>query len=403
MGSRKRVAVLGAGIMGCSVALFLARKGAEVTLFDAAGSPFAAASRWNEGKIHLGYIYSADPSLRTAEHVIPGGLLFRPLVEELLDLSLAPVITSEDDIYLCHRQSVVSPETMTNYFQQVTQRVKAHPDATRYLADVSNCAVNKLTTAELGALTASPDIVAGFRVPERSVETTWLADRFVAAVAAEKRIEQQMNTRITAVRSLDDNNDGPWRVDTSFGAFAPYDYVINALWQGRMAIDQTAGLKPVGTWSNRYRLSLFLRTKEKVTSPCVIIATGPFGDIKNYNGRDFYLSWYPVGLRAESSAISPPAVEDLLIPNHELLTGSIFDHLEAFFPWIALIREKTDHVALEGGWVFAVGRGQLSDPSSTLHRRSDFGVTRTGSYISVDTGKYSTAPWLAQSLASSLV
>lgn len=402
MGNRKRVAVLGAGIMGCSVALFLARKGAEVTLFDAAGSPFAAASRWNEGKIHLGYIYSADPSLRTAEHVMPGGLLFRPLVEELLDVSLAPVITSEDDIYLCHRQSVVSPETMINYFQQVTQRVKAHPDATRYLADVSNCAVNKLTNAELGALTSSPDIVAGFRVPERSVQTTWLADRFMAAVAAEKRIEQQMNTTITAVRALDDNNEGPWRVDSSVGSFAPYDYVINALWQGRMAIDQTAGLKPVGTWSNRYRLSLFLRTKERVTSPCVIIATGPFGDIKNYNGRDFYLSWYPVGLRAESSAISPPAVEDLLIPGHELLTGAIFEHLEEFFPWIALIREKSESVAIEGGWVFAAGRGQLSDPSSTLHRRSDFGVTRTGSYISVDTGKYSTAPWLAHALAKSL-
>jgi hypothetical protein len=56
-------------------------------------------------------------------------------------------------------------------------------------------------------------------------------------------------------------------------------------------------------------------------------------------------------------------------------------------------------VALEGGWVFAAGRGALSDPASTLHRRKDFGVFRRGNYISVDTGKYSTAPWLAQRLA----
>ncbi len=54
------VAVLGAGILGSSVALFLARRGALVTLFDARDRPFEGASRWNEGKIHLGYIYAAD-------------------------------------------------------------------------------------------------------------------------------------------------------------------------------------------------------------------------------------------------------------------------------------------------------------------------------------------------------
>lgn len=94
MKARPRVAILGAGIMGCSVALFLARRGADVSLFDAADRPFTSASRWNEGKIHLGYLYSADPSLRTADHVLPGGLHFRPLVEELLDSSLASVITA---------------------------------------------------------------------------------------------------------------------------------------------------------------------------------------------------------------------------------------------------------------------------------------------------------------------
>ena len=59
-------------------------------------------------------------------------------------------------------------------------------------------------------------------------------------------------------------------------------------------------------------------------------------------------------------------------------------------------------MSLEGGWVFAAGQGRLSDPQATLHRRSDFGITRLGSYISVDTGKYSTAPWLARRLADTL-
>ena len=49
-------AVLGAGIMGCATALWLARRGDRVTLIDAGDRPFAGASRWNEGKIHLGYL-----------------------------------------------------------------------------------------------------------------------------------------------------------------------------------------------------------------------------------------------------------------------------------------------------------------------------------------------------------
>lgn len=403
MKARPRVAILGAGIMGCSVALFLARRGADVSLFDAADRPFTSASRWNEGKIHLGYLYSADPSLRTADHVLPGGLHFRPLVEELLDSSLASVITAEDDIYLCHRQSVVSPGAMRTYMQQVSQRVRAHADAPRYLADVSGCQTHQLTVAELDALTSSPDIVAGFRVPERSVETTWIADHFVAAVAAEKRIEPCMNTRITAVRPLAESTDGPWRVETSVGAFAPYDYVVNALWQGRLAIDQTAGLPPAGVWSNRYRQSLFLRSAKEVTAPCVVIATGPFGDIKNYNRRDFYLSWYRDGLRADSSAVAPPDIDSFPMANPRQLSASILDHLEALLPWVAGIREQAERMSIEGGWVFAAGRGALSDPASTLHRRSDYGVVRLGGYISVDTGKYSTAPWVARKLADRLL
>jgi hypothetical protein len=44
----------------------------------------------------------------------------------------------------------------------------------------------------------------------------------------------------------------------------------------------------------------------------------------------------------------------------------------------------------------------LDDPTASLHRRDRFGVRRLGSSISVDTGKYSTAPWLARRLAKEI-
>ena len=213
MGSRTvRVAVLGAGIMGSSVALFLARKGARVTLIDAAPRAFWGASRWNEGKIHLGYLYSGDPTLETARLLLRGALSFKPLTEELIGCSLAPATTADDEVYLVHRDSVVTPEAMGRYFEAVTGLVRAAPNAGDYLVDASACATEPLSRRELESLADAHAIVAGFRVPERSVWTSWVADRYLGAIEAEPRIELLSATRVTAVRPAETTVDGRWRV-----------------------------------------------------------------------------------------------------------------------------------------------------------------------------------------------
>lgn len=129
-------------------------------------------------------------------------------------------------------------------------------------------------------------------------------------------------------------------------------------------------------------------------------ATGPFGDIKNYTGRDFYLSWYPSGLRADSAALAPATVPPLDASAEHELCHSILDALAALLPATARIADRIDRMKLAGGWVFAAGRGALSDPESSLHRRSDFGIVRSSSYISVDTGKYATARRIVDAIAA---
>jgi len=73
--------------------------------------------------------------------------------------------------------------------------------------------------------------------------------------------------------------------------------------------------------------------------------------------------------------------------------------LTRFFPGVADITDFEVH----GGWVYAVGEGSLADRASTLHQRDRFGVVRDGGYISVDTAKYSLAPWIAARVAESIV
>src|SRR4051795_4195108 len=46
---------------------------------------------------------------------------------------------------------------------------------------------------------------------------------------------------------------------------------------------------------------------------CAIVCVGPFGDMKNYNNTDFYLSWYPTGL-LQYTTLPSPTVEQSITP-----------------------------------------------------------------------------------------
>ena len=391
-----RIAVLGAGIMGTSVALFLARGGARVTVFDEQHEPFAGASRWNEGKIHLGYLYAGDRSTGTARGLLPAGLAFKALTEELIGCSLEPAVTVEDDIFFVHRDSVVSVDDMHRYFQEVTGLVREHPQARGYLADVSGGAVRTLSSAELEGLADTSIVRAGFRVPERSVWTPWVADRFVDALRAEAAIELALGTRVHAVKSCERG----WVVTAEGHAENGFDFVVNALWHGRLQVDRSVGLAPEPGWSHRYRLSLFVKTATPVAAPSAVLSTGPFGDIKSYGERNFYLSWYRSGLVAQGEAVAPPVVPRFDAAARQDIIRAIRGGLGAVIPAAETVMAAAVETRLEGGWVFANGKGSLADPAATLHRRDRFGIRRSGTYFSVDTGKYSTAPWLAREVAA---
>ncbi len=302
------VAVLGAGIMGSSVALLLARhRGVRVSMFDGATAPFAGASRWNEGKIHLGYLYGGDSTLATAQRLMPGGLRFKTITEELIGCSLEGRITQAGDIYVVHRDSVVDAESAGRYYAAVNELTRQHDDSSRYLVDASTARIEKLTTRELAADYETAEIVAGYRVPEHSVQTQWVADRFVDALNASP-IDVHLDSRVVEVRSTSPTES--LFVVTQHGVVGPFDKVVNALWEGRLRIDASMDLSPPPLYSHRFRLALFVRTRSPVLLHSTVVATGPFGDVKNYTGRDLYVSWYPAGLIAEGDGVDPPPVAE---------------------------------------------------------------------------------------------
>lgn len=62
-----RVAVLGGGLQGCCIALALADRGVEVTLFDRNDDLLSRTAVANEGKIHLGICMQTILHIRPQE------------------------------------------------------------------------------------------------------------------------------------------------------------------------------------------------------------------------------------------------------------------------------------------------------------------------------------------------
>jgi hypothetical protein len=158
----------------------------------------------------------------------------------------------------------------------------------------------------------------------------------------------------------------------------------------------------MASWTHRYRLCVFVRTREPVSVPSAIATVGPFGDVKNFGGHDFYLSWYPVGLRAQGEELAPPQLAPLEASEEHAFVQAVRHGLESVMPGVGEVFDAAEEVLVRGGHVFAQGTGSIGERGSSLHRRDRYGVERLGSYVSVDTGKYSTAPWLADRLAAEL-
>lgn len=101
-----RVAVVGGGIFGCTAAIYAARAGHEVHLFEAKDSLLRCASGINQFRLHRGYHYPRSPE--TIEECNQGQTSFRS--------EYGPAVTS-----------------LGRHYYAVAQRPKSRIDAMQYL------------------------------------------------------------------------------------------------------------------------------------------------------------------------------------------------------------------------------------------------------------------------------
>ncbi|MEX2298317.1 MAG: FAD-dependent oxidoreductase [Dongiaceae bacterium] len=202
------VGVLGAGIQGSCIALELARRGHRVDLYDRCSEPVTQASLWNEGKIHLGFVYANDPTGRTHETMLRGALHFVPYLARWLD---GPVtLESEPFDYAVHRTSLLSVERIAAHFGRVEACYGAMSEGLglRYPGADERPFALAMTGYERHTR-FDPDLIAmGYRTAERAANPRLLATRLRAAIAAEPRIAFIGDTVVTGVKPGDDGHVG---------------------------------------------------------------------------------------------------------------------------------------------------------------------------------------------------
>ena len=151
-----RVAVLGGGIQGSCLALELAQHDVQIDLIEAAPSIMSGASRHTEGKIHLGFVWANDPSLRTADVQMRGAMSFLPLLRGWLGEAVDDIGRSSAFRYAVHRDSVRTPDELAATYARIGERMRRLDEGGAYFGIDDPHRVERLGPEDTGDTTGPP-------------------------------------------------------------------------------------------------------------------------------------------------------------------------------------------------------------------------------------------------------
>lgn len=403
-----RIAIIGGGLGGCLTALELARRGIHCEIFERNARELSEASSHNEGKVHLGYLYARDAGGGTSRLMAEGAASFRSIVAELTGFDVTEAL-STPFLYAVHRRSLVSPEAIDAHFRRCSDffsESNGHHDGSDrwkagYVDGSTRVEHRRLGTAEWSDDLDPDSFTAVLRTSELGVDPRRLATEVSRAVRENVRIELNLGVRVAAVRP---EPLGRWSLAADDGPIAdgaPFDVVVNASWSDLLRLDRQVGLTPPPQWSYRFKLANRVARStapEDVSSVTVVL--GAFGDIVNYGPGGVFLSWYPSGRLLLTDDIDLPDWN-----GDEFRSQREAAYEESRCVWESMSRRfraldvSSSEVDTRGGIILAAGRLDVDDPDSPLHSRLRVGLEQSGSYISMNTGKFTLAPLMARRAA----
>lgn len=398
----KKAIVLGAGIQGVSVALGLQRRGYAVALVDKAPDCLMRASFRNEGKIHMGFVYANDSSFKTSALMLRASLSFSRLLDEWTGVDIEwPALTSYPFMYVIARTSMVAPESLLGSYEKLQHEYTAilKQEGGSYLGKQPASIWRPLSADKLQVWIDKKFSVSGVQTVEASLELEGFRRVIREALARSSAIEQCFNCSVESVIRTENG----FRVEGSRADGTKWeqhaDIVVNCLWDGRLKVDEHMGIRPQRKWVYRLKYRLMGTLPKRLAGlPSLTVVLGPYGDVVMYPRTNTYISWYPACMRGWTDAVSVPSeweracagrIDDAEADRiaREALSG--FEEVVT-----GMVHAKIDVV--DAGVIFSWGKTDIDDPGSELHERFHIGVQQHDGYFSIDTGKFTCAPFFAQ-------
>lgn len=394
------VGVLGGGLQGCCTALALAERRVRVTLFDKNDALLTRAAIANEGKVHLGYMYAGDPTLSTAKTMMAGALAFAPFLERYLGQTAQSFSVSVPATYIVHRDSQRSVEDVCAYLRTVHDLINEAANGRKraYFGKDLHTPLRLWSAAEKAAEFDQEIALAAISTPEIAIYPAALAQTLRECITAHPLIEVRCGRTVLGAEMerdricvLSEGQDGHSRDS--------FDYVVNALWDGRLRLNEALGFRANRHWLYRLKYGVTFRLPPDVRlPPTATVVLGPFGEVVTYGDGIIYLTWYPECLQAISTDVAPPDW-DTYPPEplrSRIITGTL-RALSALVPSLCDVdAENLPEASVKGGTIVAWGKTDIYDPASELHRRFEIGVTSEGRFHSIDPGKLTMVPYFAE-------
>lgn len=387
-----RITIIGGGIQGSCLALALAKKGIRSTILERNSAPMLEASLRNEGKIHLGFVYSLDDKGKTRKLMLDGALSFAPLLESWCHEINWNELRSKTFNYAVMPDSIMNPsrtEESFSYLEKLLNECEYSRD--NYIGEPIDYFWRKLDDTESSPIVDNNKIKDLYQTQEVSVDPRIFAKLISNELKINPLIKVICNSNVENVSG----NDSFSLTVTSNNQLETLnsDIVINCAWEDKERLDRQIRLKNKDL-NYRIKHQILVKPKHSISNlqPTTLIQ-GPYGDIVPWNDGLVYISWYPE-CRTYFDSVPPKILndKDLAIT----VAKNSLSIMQEMFPCI----KDANIISSLAGVILAKGSSDVDNIHSKLHNRDAIGITQRKNWISIDTGKFTTAPLFADKAAN---
>lgn len=405
----RSIAIVGAGVLGCTAALLAARRGWRVTLLDRAPRAWSGASASGEGKVHLGLVYALGDAA-TQRHILGGALSFARVLETAVGRPLPwSRLASEPFRMVVMPDSLLPVEALAERYAALDALLRAEHPGAAYLGA-------PLPRLHEPAVVADPATGRpALDVAERAVHPARLRAIVLEAIEREPRIRVLTGRRVLAVdddadgvvvRHTAEESDGrgdagasPAGASTTLRA----DAALLCAWESQAALHADPHAAPL---SLRFKTALTIPAAAIDLDRCrtMTLVVGPYGDVVRRDDS-VYASWYPAGRLVHEQGLAPSVEARAQVAAIDAAHPTVDEQLAALTAIGALPPLRPggrERVSIAGGWIVAEGDRDIDRADSGLHDRHGDVLAVRGRVLSPRNWKFSTAPLAAERAVAAL-